>query len=89
MNKKGPAARAWAFYASLRASRAPAIAAACWSPAGRLLVTTRPVREALAGMRAAPVYRDADAKSATDLQRGFSARYFLRTAALERGKVCF
>ena len=47
--------------------------------AGRLLVTTRPVREALAGMRAAPVYRDADAKSATDLQRGFSARYFLRT----------
>ena len=82
--RKAPRLAPWGLFASLRASRAPAIAAACWSPAGRLLVTTRPVREALAGMRAAPVYPGCGRKSATDLQRGFSARYFLRTAALER-----
>ncbi|MFG0227975.1 hypothetical protein, partial [Achromobacter sp. 413638] len=33
--------------------------------------------------------RDADATSATDLQRGFSASYFRRIAALEQGKACF
>ena len=56
---------------------------ACWSPDH----TPRPRgsggnagRTGLSGMRTLKAPR---------ICRGFSARYFLRTAALERGKVCF
>ena len=53
MNTKRPAARRGAFtlHRCARTGRLPSR-----PHAGRLLVTTRPVREALAGMRAAPVY---------------------------------
>ena len=57
--------------------------------AGRLLVTTRPVREALAGMRAEPVYPGCGRYKRLGFAESFSASYFLRIAALERGKVCF
>ena len=51
MNTRRPAARARATHRCARTGRLPSR-----PHAGRLLVTTRPVREALAGMRAAPVY---------------------------------
>ena len=86
--KKGPAARAAGPFTLNRCARAGRLPSR--PHAGRLLVTTRPVREAL-WRECGPhrSIRDADAKSATDLQRGFSASYFRRTAALERGNICF
>ena len=53
MNTRRPAAapRAFTLHRCARTGRLPSR-----PHAGRLLVTTRPVREALAGMRAAPVY---------------------------------
>ena len=86
MNTRGPrlAPRAFTLHRCARTGRLPSR-----PHAGRLLVTTRPVREALAECGPHRSIRDADATSASDLQRGFSASYFLRIAALERGKVCF
>ena len=51
MNKARGAPRAFTLHRCARTGRLPSR-----PHAGRLLVTTRPVREALAGMRAAPVY---------------------------------